>query len=133
MFRIVEGRREMDTIYSNKDLDAKISGMIRFEGTVFGVSDRRKRWVGVDFETGETVFTTRELKPGSLILADNKFYIYSDVGDVALAHPSKSGFEIVSRFHIPANRVQRAFAHPVIFDGILYIRYEDRLWLYDVK
>lgn len=133
LFQIVEGNTELDTLYTNPDLDAKISGMIRYEGTVFGVSDKRKLWVGVDFDSGETVFTSRDFKPGSFILADDKFYMYSDAGDVALAHPSKTGFEIVSRFHIPSVAPRLAFAHPVIYDGILYIRYEDKLWLYSVK
>ncbi|MFC2090656.1 hypothetical protein ACFLT1_07730 [Bacteroidota bacterium] len=60
--------------------------------------------MGVDYDTGETVFTSRDFKPGSFILADNKFYMYSDAGEVALAHPSKKGFEIVSSFHIPNSK-----------------------------
>ena len=133
LFQIVDGNTELDSLYTNRDLDAKISGMIRYEGTVFGGSDKRKLWVGVDFDSGETVFTSRDFKPGSFILADDKFYMYSDAGDVALAHPSKTGFEIVSRFHIPSGTPRLAFAHPVIHEGILYIRYEDKLWLYNVK
>ncbi len=133
LFRIVEGEQLLDTIYRNTDLDAKISGLIWYEGTVFGVSDKRKLWAGVDYETGETVFTTRDLQRGSFILADDKFYMYSDRGEVALAHPSKEGFDIVSRFQIPAAQATFAFAHPVIHEGILYIRYNDDLWLYRVK
>lgn len=132
-FQIVDGKTELDTIYSNKDLDCKLSGMIVYKGTIFGTSDSRKRWVGVDFNSGKTIFTSRDLKPGSFILADNKFYLYSDVGEVALANPSKTGFNIVSHFQIPAGKVTLAFAHPVIYNGILYIRYNNDLWLYKVK
>lgn len=133
LFRIVDGQPILDTIYTNKDLDAKISGLICYEGTVFGVSDKRRLWAGVDFDTGETVFTSRDFKAGSFILADDKFYMYSDPGEVALAHPSANGFDIVSRFQIPAGKASFTFAHPVIFNGILYIRYRDHLWLYRVK
>ena len=107
--------------------------MIVYEGTVFGVSDKRKQWVGVDLQSGETLFTSRDLKPGSLIMADDKFYMFSDVGEVALAIPSKNDFKIVSRFHIPEEPVTMAFAHPVVYNGILYIRYSNKLWLYKVK
>lgn len=133
LFKIVEGKFEMDTIYHNKDMDAKISGMIEYKGTVFGVSDKRKMWAGVDYESGETVFTSRDFKPGSFILADDKFLMFSDAGEVALANPSKNGFEIVSRFQIPSGIASMSFAHPVIYNGILYIRYQDNLWLYKVK
>lgn len=133
LFQMVDGKTELDTIYSNTDLDPRIGGMILYEGIVFGASDNKKQWVGVDFESGETVFASRDMKGGSLILADNKFYLYSDIGEVALALPSKTGFDIVSRFQIPAGKASYTFAHPVIHDGILFIRYNNDLWLYEVK
>jgi len=97
------------------------------------VTDKRKIWAGIDIKTGETKFTSRDLKPGSFVLADDKFYMFSDVGEVALATPSKNGFNIVSKFNIPAENVKMAFAHPVIHNGILYIRYSNNLWLYKIK
>jgi len=133
LFKIREGSELLDTVYVNKDLDVKISGMILYEGTVFGTADKLKRWVGVDLKSGQTVFTSREFKPGSFILADDKFYLYSEKGEVALAHPSPQGFEIRSRFQLPVENAAYAFAHPVIRDGILYIRYQDRLFLYQVR
>lgn len=133
LFKIVEGKTELDTIYTNKEFDCKISGMIVYDGTVFGTSDKKKQWVGVDLLSGETIFSSRDLKPGSFILADNKFFMYSDMGEVALAIPSKTGFEIQSRFQIPAGKASYAFAHPVIYKGILYIRYKNDLWLYKVS
>lgn len=133
LYKIDEGQASFDTIYSNKDLDCKISGMINYNGTVFGTADKRKRWVGVDINSGETVFASRDLKPGSFIQADNKFYMFSDVGEVALAKPSKTGFTIVSRFHVPVEKVVMGFSHPVIYNGILFIRYNNDLWLYQIK
>lgn len=123
----------MDTIYSNTDLDCKLSGLIPYQGTVFGTSDKKKRWVGMDLESGQTVFTSRELKPGSFLLADDKFYIFTENGEVALSSVSKEGFIVVSRFKVPVQPAQLAFAHPVLHKGILYIRYREHLWLYDVN
>lgn len=122
----------MDTIYSNTDLDCKLSGLIPYNGTVFGTSDKKKWWLGVDLESGQTVFTSRDLKPGSFLLADKKFFIFTENGEVALASPSSQGFSVISSFRIPVQPAQLAFAHPVINNGILYIRYRDYLWLYDV-
>jgi len=133
LFQMLEGKTELDTIYSNEELDPIISGLILFEGIVFGASHRKKQWVGVDYKTGRTVFTSRDLKPGSLILADSKLYLYSEMGEAALALPSKSGFDIVSRFQIPAGKASYTFAHPVIHDGLMYIRYNNDVWAYKVK
>jgi outer membrane protein assembly factor BamB len=133
LYQINDENGTLDTIYYNGDLDCKLSGLIVVDGTVFGTSDRKKQWVGLDLATGKTVFITRELKPGSFLMADEKFFIFTETGDVALALPGQKGFRIVSQFRIPADQVQLAFAHPVLYNGILYIRYRDHLWLYDVS
>jgi outer membrane protein assembly factor BamB len=133
MFKIKENSLLLDTIYSNSDFDCKLSGLIPYQGIVFGTSDKRKQWTGVDLETGKTVFTTREIKPGSLILANNKFFIFTDTGEVVLAKPSNKGFEVISRFDVPAKNLIYAFAHPVIYNGTLFIRYNNNLWCYRVK
>lgn len=133
MFNIKENSLLLDTIYINSDFDCKLSGLIPYQGIVFGTSDKRKQWTGVDRETGKTVFTTREIKPGSFILADNKFFIFTDTGEVVLAKPSNKGFEVISRFDVPAKNLIYAFAHPVIHNGTLFIRYNNDMWCYRVK
>ena len=133
LFAMNKAEKRLDTIYVNPDLDCKLSGLIMVDGTVFGTSDRKKQWVGVDFSSGETVFTSRDLKPGSFLLAENKFFIFTETGEVALAAPGPRGFSVISRFKSPAHPARYAFAHPVLFNGVLYIRYRGTLWLYDVS
>lgn len=132
LYQINEASKGLDTLYFNRDLDCRLSGLILSGDLVYGTSDRKKQWVAVNFETGQTVFQSRELKPGSFLMADEKFYIFTETGEVALAKPDREGFAVISRFKIPAKTVQYAFAHPVLYEGILYIRYRDQLWLYDV-
>ncbi|MDX2432753.1 MAG: PQQ-binding-like beta-propeller repeat protein [Bacteroides sp.] len=133
LLNLNENTGGMDTIYSTTDLDCKLSGLIPYQGTIFGTSDKKKHWIGVDLESGETLFTSRELKPGSFLLADDKFFIFTETGEVALAVPGKEGFSVISRFHIPVQPAQLAFAHPVLHRGILYIRYREHLWLFNVN
>jgi len=133
LYKINEAEKRMDTLYFNRDLDCRLSGLIRVGGLVYGTSDRKKQWVAVDFETGQTIFQSRELKPGSFILADHKFFLFTETGEVALAKPGQEGFSVESKIKIPVETVQYAFTHPVMYKGILHIRYRDQLWLYDVK
>ncbi len=133
MFRINDEQQRLDTIYYNSDLDCKLSGLLVADGTVFGTSDRKKQWVGVDLASGETVFTSRELKPGSFLQADGKFFIFTETGVAALAYPDRTGFKVASSFSIPVASVQNSFAHPVLYKGILYLRYREQLWLYNVS
>jgi len=133
LYEINEAEKRLDTLYYNRDLDCRLSGLMMVDGIVYGTSHRKKQWVGIDFETGLTIFQSRELKPGSFLLADEKFFILTETGEVALAKPGKEGFAVISRFNIPVETVQYAFTHPVMYKGILYIRYRDQLWLYDVN
>jgi len=133
LFEINDESKKLDTLYFNGDLDCKLSGLIVVDGTVYGTSDRKKQWVGVDFNSGETVFTSRDLKPGSFLLSENKFFIFTETGEVVLAIPDQNGFSVKSRFNIPIQPAPFAFAHPVLHHGILYIRYKENMWLYEVK
>jgi hypothetical protein len=44
-----------------------------------------------------------------------------------------SSLEIVSQFRLTTDHVHDAWAHPVLHDGRLYLRYNGTLWCYDVK
>jgi outer membrane protein assembly factor BamB len=133
MFKINDADRTLDTLWQNKDFDCKLSGMIVVDGLIYGTSDKNKQWMAVSWDSGETVFKSRELKPGSFVMADGKFYIFTENGEVALAIPDKNGFKIISRFMIPAQKIIYAFAHPVIDKQKLYIRYNNNIWIHDIS
>ena len=42
-------------------------------------------------------------------------------------------FEIDGQFRLVPEKVQDAWAHPVLLHGRLYVRYHDSLWCYDVR
>jgi len=59
-------------------------------------------------------------------------YAYSDRGEMALVKPNPDKFELVSSFKVTLGTNQH-WAHPVIHDGVLYIRHGDVLMAYQVK
>ncbi|MGQ8337891.1 outer membrane protein assembly factor BamB family protein [Sunxiuqinia sp. A32] len=123
----------MDTIFHNSEFDCKMSGMMRIGDLIYGTADNKKHWAALNWKTGEVVFTSRELKPGSFIMADDKFYIFTEMGEIALAKPNGDGFEVLSKFECPAYPAKYAFAHPVIYQGDLFIRFNDSIWRYKIK
>lgn len=133
MFKINDVSQSLDTLWQNPAFDCKMSGIILRDGLIYGTADRKKQWMAVDWETGKTVFESREIKPGSFVMADDKFFMFSEAGEVALAIPSEKGFEIKSRFTIPAKNIIYAFAHPIIYNQKLYIRYNEHIWVYDLR
>jgi hypothetical protein len=60
------------------------------------------------------------------------FYLYSDDGKMALAKPMDKGFKVTGRLRIKEPGKRPTWAHPVVFGGRLYIRYGDKLGVYNV-
>jgi len=56
-------------------------------------------------------------------------YVYSQQGDMALVKPNPDRFELVSSFEVTLGTNQH-WAHPVIHDGVLYIRHGNVLMAY---
>lgn len=75
----------------------------------------------------------KELTTGAAIYAEGRLYCLDERGNVALLKPTTRSLEIVGRFPLVAERIRDAWAHPVLLDGRLYLRYHDSLWCYDVR
>ncbi len=104
------------------------------DGTLFGSGYLDvKWWLAIDWQTGQTRQELKDLTTGAAIYADGRLYVLDEEGTAALLKPGPGRLEIVSRFRLTPDRVHDAWAHPVLYDGRLYLRYHDTLWCYDVK
>ncbi len=115
-------------------LDTVTGGAVLVDGTLFASGYKKsKRWFGVDWQTGQTKYELKNLTTGAAIYADGRLYCLDESGTVALLKPGSESLDVVGRFSLVTRRVRDAWAHPVVHDGRLYIRYHDTLWCYDVK
>ena len=113
-------------------IDAVTGAGVLVEGTLFAAGYRRpKSWRGIDWQTGRTEHELEDLTTGVALYADGRLYCLDERGNVALVDPE--GLKIVSRFQLVTGRVRDAWAHPVLLDARLYLRYHDTLFCYDVK
>lgn len=126
-------------LWKNEDLDTHHGGQVLIGGVVYGsnhVSNSDGNWVAVDWETGKTKYNTSwggNRSKGSIIMADDMLYCYDERrGAVGLVRPNPEKFDIVSEFRITKG-VGPHWAHPVIVNGILYIRHGFALMAYKVK
>ena len=92
-----------------------------------------KWWFAFDWETGKTRYEHRDLTTGSAIYADGRLYVLDERGTVALLQPATNGLLTCGQFQLTSDPVHDAWAHPVLLDGRLYLRYHDTLWCYNVK
>ncbi|MBL9199106.1 MAG: PQQ-like beta-propeller repeat protein [Opitutaceae bacterium] len=113
------------------------------QGGVVHVADRlygstyagRGGWVALNARTGATLHETKEFAKGSTLFADGRLYTLAEDGWMLLLEPTDSKFEVRGRFRLPgtSERTRDAWAHPVIHDGRLYLRYHDTLVCYAVR
>lgn len=114
-------------------LDTVTGCGVLVDGVLYSAGYRSpKSWFAVDWQTGETRHELKELTTGAAIYADGRLYCLDEKGNVALL--TLPAMEMVGRFTLEiGDRVRDAWAHPVLCDGRLYLRYHDSLWCYDVK
>lgn len=125
----------------NRTLDNKQGGIVLLDDRLYGYAEAQSRtapWMCIDFNSGETIFQSAPLqssykyKNGCLTCADGMFYLYADNGNLCLARPTDEGFEVAGRLRIDDPGTRPTWAHPVVFGGRLYIRYGDKLGVYNV-
>jgi outer membrane protein assembly factor BamB len=115
-------------------LDTVTGSAVLVNGTLFAAGYKRSKWwFGVDWQTGQTKYEFKDLTTGAAIYADGRLYCLDESGTVALLRPGKDGLEITGRFSLLTDQIRDAWAHPVLLDGRLYLRYHNTLWCYDVK
>jgi len=123
-------------VWSRK-LKVTHGGMVGVDGRLYGSSSSGDvtGWVAVDGETGNPaqVKPAGELADGSLIVADGRFYCLTVRGLMTLQELTQTGFRTTGTFRLAEDNVQDAWAHPVVCQGRLFVRYADVLYCYDVR
>ncbi|NWJ51256.1 MAG: PQQ-like beta-propeller repeat protein [Bacteroidetes bacterium] len=113
-------------------LDSRIGGAVVVNGYIYSSGDVNRAWQCVDWKTGEQKYASTELTKGNVIYADGMLYCYSEKGDLALVAADPTGFKIISKTKVTAGSDQH-WAHPVISNGILYLRHGKSLIAYKIK
>ena len=132
MLRLKNGGRSIEHVWSSKELDNRIGGMVKIGDFVYGSGDNNRFWFCADWKTGEIKYKEKGFAMGNIIADDGMLYCYTDRGDMILAKVNPVKFEVVSRFQITKGTEQH-WAHPVIYKGVLYVRHGDSLMAYKIK
>jgi hypothetical protein len=115
-------------------LDTVTGCAVLLGDTLFAAGYKRdKWWFGVDWATGETKCELKDFTTGAAVYADGRLYCFDERGQVGLLNATADSLEVAGQFHLITDRVRDAWAHPVVHDGRLYLRYHDSLWCYDIR
>lgn len=126
-----------DVVYSNRNLKNHHGGVILLDGYLYGASGGNEggSLVCIDFKSGEVQWSAkRDTAPkGGITMADGLLYYRHEDGVMTLLEPNPKEYTELSRFDPPDRSRAKAWSHPVIANGKLYLRDQDVLLCYDVK
>jgi outer membrane protein assembly factor BamB len=129
--KIAEDGTSVSEEWSNTVFDGKMGGFILLGDRVYGSGDASRAWHCMDWNTGEIVSSTKEIKKGNIIYADGLLYLYGQGGKIALAEPKPDGYNFINTFKVPYGSKQH-WAHLVIHNKRLYVRHGESLMVYDI-
>jgi outer membrane protein assembly factor BamB len=94
--------------------------------------------VASELSSGTIKWQAESIGPSSLAAADGHLYVHGENGDVALVEATPNAYREKGRFTPPnqpkhANPMEKAWPHPVVANGRLYIRDLGTLWVFDVS
>lgn len=130
-FRLAADGRSVTPAWTEESLDVHHGGGVLVDGRIYGASSK-KDWHVLDAKSGNVLASIKRLGKGSIVHADGLLYGYVENGDVVLVNPDPEKFEVISRFKVEKGEGHH-WSHPVISDGILYIRHGGALLAYDIK
>jgi len=123
----------VEEVWSVK-IDACQGGMVAAQGRLYGAHyTPRKGWAAIEATSGRILFETAEPVKGAALFADDRLYALSEDGWMRLLAAGETQFQVKGAFRLAEARARDAWAHPVVYDGRLYLRYHDTLRCYVVR
>ena len=128
--KISDDGKSFKEIWRNGQMTNTFNGFVKLDNHLF-TPDRSQKIKCIDEITGQVTDSIR-MNKGALISAGKMLYCYSDNGEVNLIKLTGTKMEVVGKLKITKGSKEH-FAHPVISNGILYVRHGKALMAYDIK
>lgn len=114
-----------------KSFDSRMGGAVLIDGYLYGSGDKDRTWQCIDWKTGEKKYSTSEVGKGVAISANKNIIGYSEKGELFMAKADPSGFKLLGNVKVTLGSDQH-WAHPVIYNNILYLRHGNVLIAYKI-
>ena len=127
---------DAEQVYFSSKLPTAIGGGVKVGEFLYGTTGQGLACV--EFATGNVKWEERAFGAASLCYGDGRFYLHGENGEVGLAEATPEGYHERGRFSPPnqpkrLNEMEKAWAYPVVANGLLFIRDHNMLWCYEVK
>ena len=136
MYQLSDDLSQATLVWVDSVLDVHFGGVVLIDGFIYGsnwINNSNGNWCCVNWETGECMYEEKWHNKGNIIYADGLLYIYEEKrGHIGIVKPNPEKFEVISSFKVPYGRGPH-WGHPVIKNGLLYIRHGAALMAYDIS
>lgn len=118
--------------WNNKSMDSRMGGIVYVDGYLYGSGDKTREWKCIDWETGKNTWESKAVAKGVTIYANGYLFGYSDRGELSMVNVNSEKFDLLSVTKVTKGSEQH-WAHPIISEGILYLRHGKALIAYKIK
>jgi outer membrane protein assembly factor BamB len=132
LLRLIDNGQAVEQVWKKDEPDTQIGGAVKVGEYIFASGHQNRYWYCLDWKTGEIKYKVRDMAPCNVIYADGMLYCYSEKGEMYLIKPNPEKFELVSSFKVTLGTDQH-WAHPVIHEGVLYLRHGNALMAYKIQ
>ena len=106
-------------------------GVIRVGEYVYGSNGGRLSCIHL--ASGKVTWNEGSAGKGSILVVGDKIILRTEKGPVSLVELNSKAYKEISRFEQPDRTRHRAWSHPVVSNGILYLKDQDTLFAYDLR
>jgi outer membrane protein assembly factor BamB len=137
MLKMSDDGKNATIAWTDSVLDVHHGGVVLLDGYIYGsnwINNGNGNWCCIEWSTGKKMWEQSWNNKGSIIAAEGMLYIYDEKrGNVGLLKATPEKFDLVSSFQVKEGKTGPFWAHPVIHNGILYLRHNNALMAYDIK
>jgi outer membrane protein assembly factor BamB len=123
-----DGSFQAQSVYEHNRMRNHFSTCVYYQEHLYGFDDATL--VCMNFRTGKIAWKNKDFQKGSLLIADGKLIILGESGKLALAEATPADYREISAFQFSRSRCWTA---PVLADGKLYVRDEEKVVCYDLR
>jgi outer membrane protein assembly factor BamB len=125
---------EAKELYASRNMSNHHGGVVLVNGYIYGAKDPGILTC-LDFQTADIKWKNRSLGKGAVSYADGKLYLREEnSGQMGLIDATPDGYHLISTFDQPdRDKKYKAWPHPAIANGHLYLRDQDVLLCYDIR
>jgi outer membrane protein assembly factor BamB len=117
--------------WHSNDLMVHHGGLVLYEGHIYATNEQALNCVNL--KTGKLKWKNRSVGKGSVTFADGRLIVRSEGGPVALVEATPAAYKELGKFNQPDRSGSPAWTYPVVAAGRLFLRDQDKLFVYGVK